>query len=66
MTEVINEPMYELLKRMQSDRTQMNAIRDHIATQSKDISNIYSKLVGHELRLERIDHRLDLIGEPAE
>jgi archaellum component FlaC len=77
MTKVTNELMYELLKRMQSDMTQMkdgmreingqmNAIRDHIAAQSKDISNIYNKLVGQELRLERIERRLDLIGEPAE
>jgi archaellum component FlaC len=77
MSDVSSALMYELLKRMQSDMMQMrdgmreingqmNAIRDHIAAQSKDISNIYNKLVGQELRLERIERRLDIIAEPAE
>jgi archaellum component FlaC len=77
MTEVTNELMYEVLRRVQErldrieDNTrdmngQLHAIREHMSGQSKDISNIYNKLVGHELRLERIERRLDLIGEPAE
>jgi archaellum component FlaC len=77
MAEVTNELMYELLKRIQGrlDRIedgmreingQLNAMRDHMVGQQKDTQNIYNKLVGHELRLERIERRLDLIGEPAE
>jgi archaellum component FlaC len=77
MTKVTNELMYEVLRRVQErldrieDNTrdmngQLQAIREHMSGQSKDISNIYNKLVGHELRLERIERRLDLIGEPAE
>jgi DNA anti-recombination protein RmuC len=77
MTKVTNELMYEVLKRIQErlDRVEDNtrvmggelqAIRQHLAAQNRDISNIYDKLVGHELRLERIERRLDLIGEPAQ
>lgn len=77
MPEVTNELMYEVLKHIQHDMGQMNdgmrilgnemqAMRTHFAGFQRDISNIYDKLVGHELRLERIEKRLDLIGEPAE
>ncbi len=77
MAEVTNELMYEVLKRVQDrldrieDNTrdingQLQAIREHMSAQNKDIGNIYSKMVSHELRLERIEQRLDLIGEPAE
>ena len=75
--EVTNELMYETLRRMQGDLAlvkdgmremngQMQAMREHLLAQNKYITNIYNKLVGHELRLERIELRLDLIGEPAE
>lgn len=77
MTEVTNELMYELLKRIHADiallRTgqhdlnlQMQAIREHMQAQNKDTSNLYSKVGSVEVRLERIERRLDLIGEPAE
>jgi hypothetical protein len=77
MTEVTNELMYEALKRLERDVSQigdgtrvlsgeLQAIRQHMAAHGRDINNIYDKLVGHELRLERIERRLDLIGEPAE
>jgi len=77
MTEITNELMDETLKRIQSDLSpvkdgmrelngQMQAMREHIQAQNKDVINIFNKLVGHELRLERIERRLDLISEPAE
>ena len=76
MTAVTNELMFEVLKKVQEriERidenmrivgNEMQAIRQHQAAQSREISNIYDKLVGHELRLERIERRLDLISEPA-
>ncbi len=76
MTAVTNELMYEVLKRIQDrldrieDNTrdingQLQAIREHMSAQNKDIGNIYNKFVGHELRLERIERRLELAGEPA-
>jgi archaellum component FlaC len=77
MAEVTNELMYELLKRVHHDMSQMKddmrmlsnemqAMRTHFSGFQRDISNIYDKLVGHELRLERIERRLDLVAEPAE
>jgi archaellum component FlaC len=77
MAQVTNELMYEVLKRVQERldhiedgvrdiNGQLNAMRDHMSAQNKDVANIYNKLVGHEMRLERIERRLDLIGEPAE
>ena len=77
MTKITNELMFETLKRIQGDMSlmkdgirelngQMQAMREHMQAQNKDVTNIYNKLVGHELRLERIERRLDLIGEPAE
>jgi archaellum component FlaC len=76
MTTVTNELMYEVLKRIQDrldrieDNTrdmsgQLQAMREHMSAQNKDIGNIYTKLVGHDLRLERIEQRLELISEPA-
>lgn len=77
MAEVTNELLLEVLKRVQGclDRIddgmrelngQLHAMREHMLATQKDISNIYDRLVGHDLRLERIERRLDLIGEPAE
>jgi ribosomal protein S15P/S13E len=76
MAKVTNEPMFETLKRIQADLTltkdgvrelnqQMQAMREHMQAHNKDITNIFNKLVGHELRLERMERRLDLIGEPV-
>lgn len=77
MTEVTIEPMFEVLKRLQSGldkidentratSSQFQAIRDHMLVTQKDIGNIYTKLVGQDLRRDRIERRLDLISEPAE
>jgi archaellum component FlaC len=76
VADVTNELMYEVLKRIQDrldrieDNTrvlsgELNAIRGPMNAFQRDISNIYDKLAGQELRLERIERRLDLIGEPA-
>lgn len=77
MTAVTNELMFEVLKRMQNDMSlmkddvrviqgELQAIRQHMAGNGRDINNIYDKLVGQELRLERIERRLDLISEPVQ
>ena len=76
MTAVTNELMFEVLKKIQEriermDESmrimgnEMQAIRQHQAAQSRETSNIYDKLVGHDLRLDRIERRLDLISEPV-
>jgi hypothetical protein len=77
MTEVTDELLYEMLQRVESDVShignstrvmsgELQAMRQHMAAHGRDTNNIYDKLAGHELRLERIERRLDLIGEPAE
>jgi hypothetical protein len=77
MAEVTNELIYEVLKRLQNDvgllkdgqremNGQLQAMREHMLATQKDITNVYDRLVGFELRLERIERRLDLIQEPAE
>lgn len=75
MVEITNELIYEVLKSMQTrlDRmnaslgevkTELQAVRAHIAGMQHDISNIYTKLGDHDDRLERIETRLGLL-EPA-
>ncbi|MCO6186271.1 hypothetical protein [Rhizobium sp. L1K21] len=71
MTEVTNELMYELLKRMQTDisdvkdgvrelKLEVNAIRGTLVSVHQDIHNIYGILGNHSDRLARIERRLEL------
>ena len=75
MVEITNELLYEVLKSIQTrlDRmsdalgevkTELQAMRSHIAGVQHDIANIYVKLSDHDDRLERIETRLGLL-EPA-
>lgn len=68
MTEISNELMYELLKRMHHEmselrmdvsevKKELNVIRGHMIGIQTDIHNIYGILARHD---ERIDRRLDL------
>ena len=71
MADITNELMYEILKQIQDrmssfDRkldevkSEMQALRiDSVAVQ-RDIQNIYSILVRHDGRLERIERRLNI------
>jgi hypothetical protein len=74
---VTNELMYEILKKLQGDmlllkegqretKAEMSALRGHVHAIQTDVGNIYSKIVGIELRLEHIEGRLGLISEPAQ
>ena len=76
MAEVTNEWMYEILKQLQADmvalnegqREQsaaMNAIRLHLVGVQQDTQNIYEKLARQDIRLERIERRLDISDAPA-
>lgn len=76
MIEATNELMHEVLKRIQErldrieDNTRvlagdMQAVRTHMAGAQRYVANIYDRMTGHELRLERIERRLNLIGEPT-
>jgi uncharacterized protein YaaR (DUF327 family) len=76
MAQVTNENMYEVLKQIQDGmtsfgrkldefKTELHAVRAHSVAIQEDIHNIYSILVRHEGRLERIERRLDIVEVPA-
>lgn len=77
MTDVTNELMYELLKRVHHDtselrqdvgelKRELNVVRGHMVGIQTDIHNIYGVLARHDERLDRIEKRLDLreLAEP--
>ena len=71
MSQVSQELMLELLKKIQADthglklgqseiRAEINALRGTMISMQKDIQNIYGVLSRHEDRLDRIENRLEL------
>jgi len=77
MTEVTNELLLETLKSIQDKlskldngqrdmKEEMVAIRMHQHASQGEINSIYGRLGSLELRLERIERRLDIVIEPAE
>ena len=71
MTEVTNDLVYELLKRIHTDvaglkegqreiRLELNAMRGTMISMQQDIHNMYGILARHEIRLDRIENRLEL------
>jgi hypothetical protein len=77
MAEVSNELIYEVLKSVQNGqsnieaaigdiRGELVAIRLHSLGMQTDIKNIYEIAAKLELRVGRIEKRLDIIAEPAE
>ena len=71
MTNVTNELMYELLKKLNQrfDRvdlaigelkSEMQSMRGTLVSVQQDIHNIYGVLGRHESRLDRIENRLEL------
>ena len=71
MSEVTNELMFELLKRVHHEigelrqdgaevKRELNVIRGHMVATQNDIHNIYGILARQDDRLERIERRLDL------
>ena len=76
MAEVTNELIYEVLKSMQARlgnledgvreiRSELRALRGHMLAMQTDVSNLYDGQAKIELRLERIERRLDLVDLPA-
>ncbi len=76
MAEVTNELMYEVLKALRDDdarvqdgqqdiRTELQAIRGHMLAVQTDIGNVYTILARHDLRLGRIERRLEIVDEPV-
>jgi hypothetical protein len=71
MAEITNELMYELSKRLNGRfdkvdwspselRAGMNTMRGTMVSMHQKIHNIYSTLSRHEMRLDRIENRLEL------
>ncbi|KAA0697540.1 hypothetical protein DTW90_19255 [Neorhizobium sp. P12A] len=71
MTEVANELMYELMKKMHQRfdkidfalgeiRNEMQSMRGTMISMQQDIHNIYGVLAHHDQRLDRIENRLEL------
>lgn len=71
MAEVSNELMFEVLKWLQNNqlnmqesltevKAELRAIRGHMVATQTDIANLYSGQAKIELRLERIEKRLEL------
>ncbi|MBP2549387.1 putative nucleic acid-binding Zn-ribbon protein [Neorhizobium galegae] len=71
MADISNDLMYELLKRMHADiadvklgqreiKAEVNAMRGAIVALHQDIHNLHTTLARHELRLDRIENRLEL------
>ena len=76
MGDVTNELMYELMKRIHHEMSEMhldlgevkrelNIARIHMAEMQSDIDNVYGVMGRQDLRLDRIERRLE-IGEFAE
>lgn len=76
MTEVTNEPMYEVLEQIQSDisllkqgqtemRMEMNALRLRFLGMQTDLSSMYGRLGTVDSRLDRIERRLQIVDAPA-
>ncbi|WP_394892117.1 hypothetical protein ACG873_12535 [Mesorhizobium sp. AaZ16] len=77
MAEATNELIFELMKRMHHEMTELrqdvaevkkelNVIRGHMIAIQSDIHNIYGVLGRHDERLDRIERRLELreLAEP--
>ncbi|MDY8110059.1 hypothetical protein U0C82_13005 [Fulvimarina sp. 2208YS6-2-32] len=77
MAEVTNDLIFEVLKQIQADiselkfgqqgiRQELNALRGHFVSMQGDIHNIYLKLDRHDERMDRIERRLNLreLAEP--
>jgi hypothetical protein len=71
MTELNQDLLFEILRRIQADvsglkqglleiRSEIGAIRGTMISMQQDIHNIYGMLTRHDERLERIENRLEL------
>jgi hypothetical protein len=71
MAEVTKELLYEVLKGIQASirkledglsevKQELIAIRGTMVSMQQDINNIYGILARHEVRLDRIERRLEL------
>ena len=77
MVEVTNELLMDVLKSIQDRivkldgstrdmKEELVAMRLHQHASQGEINSIFGRLGSIELRLERIENRLDIVSEPAE
>jgi polyhydroxyalkanoate synthesis regulator phasin len=76
MAEVTNEPIYEVLKAMQTRlsnieqgqveiRMELRAMRGHLNAMQTDIANRYNSVDALGRRVARIEQRLELVDAPS-
>jgi len=76
MAEVTNELIYEVLKKMQDRlsgiehsvqevRSEIVALRGHMIAVQQDVANIYGRVTGIKVHLDRIDQRLELHSDAS-
>ena len=77
MAEVTNELLYEVLKTIQTRlgnieqgqreaAARLSAIQTHLMAVEKDVANIYDSLGALDGRLNRVEQRLEIVGEPGQ
>ena len=77
MTNETQELMFEILKNLQGEirmlrggqkdiKEELIAVRLHQHAAQGELNALLSRMGGVENRLDRIERRLDIIGEPAE
>jgi hypothetical protein len=77
MAEITNQLIFDVLRAIQSDVSQLKdgqreirqellAIRGHMTAIQSDISNLYAVQAKVELRFDRIERSIGLVGQPAE
>jgi len=77
MSEVTNELLYEVLKAIQTRlgnmehaqreaAARLSAIQTHLMAVEKDTANIYESMGALEMRLHRVEQRLDIVPEPGQ
>ena len=76
MAEVTNDLLYEVSKRLQSDmsdlklgqqeiRVEIGALRGHMNAVQQDVANLYAQSARLEVRLDRIERRLEFAVSTA-
>lgn len=76
MAEVSNELIYEVLKSIQARfgnleegvreiKTELRAVKGHMHAIQIDVENLYQSVATIDLRVERIERRLELADAPA-
>jgi hypothetical protein len=63
--EQVQSHMAALEESLRGSKAALNAIRTHMVAMQQDIHNIYTILIRHESRLDRIERRLEISEVPG-